>query len=179
LHHTSAKSDYQFPVATLVVFKSAHVAENPVLCVFADCTGVKQNQVSIFVIVRHFKTHSAKHTSYTLAVADISLTAVGTHVGKGLFPDKNLIEFLPDRFRIFKLNFHLFGWNQNLFLVCFQKTYLLALLYNSTLYYFSIIYSRKNLTKIHIFLMFFISFIPLWLLLPIIFISILCPPFMI
>ena len=106
-HHAAAERDKYLRVSALEVFKRADVAENPVLGVLTDSTGIKEYEVRVVRLVDKAKARSCEHTLDFFTVRNILLTAVCT--------DKR------ERFFASLANLHNFGDQRHIFLLFFRQ----------------------------------------------------------
>ena len=85
LHHTTAKSNYDVMIFTLIAFERTYIAEHPVLSMFPDSAGIKDNQLSLKPVVCKIITHKLKHTFNFFTVSHILLAAVSNNASFRFF----------------------------------------------------------------------------------------------
>ena len=95
--HTSAQADQDGWPLRFELLEVADVAKNLVLSIFADGTGVKQNEVCFFRLFRHGKTNLCKDSLHTLAVRHILLAAKGMNHRSDVFFAETALEFWSKR----------------------------------------------------------------------------------
>jgi hypothetical protein len=82
--HAAAESDDKAALFLLQALEGAHVAENALLGVLTDGTGVKEDEVGILGLVAQAVADVHQHALDALAVVDVLLTAVAVDEGRGV-----------------------------------------------------------------------------------------------
>ena len=80
--HAAAQADDEAGLFLFQPLEGAHVAENPLFCVFPHGAGVEEDQVCVFRFIAQTVPDVYQHAFDPLAVVDILLAAVAVDVSQ-------------------------------------------------------------------------------------------------